>query len=475
MSGPGRTPQRPAGTDGQGAGDDAGRAADVADDFAHTTVPDDARIGRTRLTMASWSLATGMAWLFYGALASTLAGTRDALLGLGLSVVVFALANMPMVRIATTTGMSSALASQRVFGRAGAALIALLLAATTVYFAVFEGSVMAEAFHQQWGHDIRWWYLAVVVGLLPLMMGGVLTWLDKLNAALLPLYVVGITAALAAAGRRGDPGAFWDFPGVVPEAARVLPGWLTVFVLYLGIWLVMPTTVDFARFGRARDTRFLQTVTFGWVFGAVVFAVNGAIGMFLVQMVLPGSAVAAENGVVSAIVGPLGVWGVLLIVVTQVRINTLNFYQSSTNIQRLVKQFVGVRIPRPAAVVAVGVLTFVLMLTDVFSYLQKALSWQGTFFVGWVGIVLADLALRTRKGAPGVRVGAACTVWVLSAAAGIVLIQSPERWPEASALAPVVSLGLAMAGYLALALWPHHGAAGRRGAPDRAEAVTRNG
>ncbi|MFI9628802.1 purine-cytosine permease family protein [Streptomyces sp. NPDC052042] len=416
-----------------------------ADDYAHSIVPPEARAPRMSLTMASWSLISAMAWLFYGALAATLTGTRQALIGLLVSVVLFSLVNSPLVRLAASSGLNSALVSARLFGRAGSVLIALLLAATTVYFAVFEGSVVAEAFHQYWGMDIRWWYLIVVIGMLPLMMGGILTWMGKLNGVLLPLYVVGMTAAVILAARQGEPGRFLDFPGVVPEAARTLPGWLTTVILYLGVWLVMPTTVDFARFARTDDVRYHQTVTFGWVFSAGIFLVNGAAGMFLVQMVLPGTTIAAENGVVTALVGPLGLAGVLLIVVTQIRINTLNFYQASMNLQRLLRQLVRVHAPRPVVVVGVGALVFVLMLTDVFSYLQLALQWQGTFFVGWVGIVLTHLSLRAPWRTDDVPVKPAFCVWVVSAAVGIVLIQTGYE------AAPLVSLALAVIGYLPIA------------------------
>ncbi|MEV7005038.1 hypothetical protein [Streptosporangium sp. NPDC051022] len=413
-----------------------------ADDFAHSVVPEEARIPKLKLTMASWSLITGMAWLFYGALAAMLAGTQQAVIGLVLTVVVFALANNRMVGLAASTGLSSGLVSRKLFGPAGAALIALLLAATTVYFAVFEGSVVAEAFRQYFGADIRIWYAVVVVGMLPLMMGGVLTWMDRVNAYLLPLYVVGIVAAVIAAAAQGDPSTWWEAPGLpIPQ---VLPGWLTVFILYLGVWLVMPTTVDFARFGRPADIPFLRNVTFGWLFGSGVFLVNGLIGMFLVHMVMPGSPVAGETGVVTALVGPLGLLGVALIVVTQIRINTLNFYQSSMNLQRLLRQLAGVNLSRPVVVTAVSALVFVLMLTDVFSYLQLALKWQGTFFVGWVGIVVTHLLLR-RQAPPG----AGLAVWVLSALAGIALIEFGT--PLLAESAPLIALAVAVAGYASLA------------------------
>ena len=96
---------------------------------------------------------------------------------------------------------------------------------------------------------------------------------------------------------------------------------------------------------------------------------------------------------VQAIIGVLGAAGLLVIVISQARINTLNYYQSSSNFERLLGFLFGIKIRRQLLVVATTVLVFLLMLTDVFSYLQQALIWQGVFFVGWVGITLTHYAL----------------------------------------------------------------------------------
>ncbi|WP_327242101.1 hypothetical protein [Streptomyces sp. NBC_01320] len=51
----------------------------------------------------------------------------------------------------------------------------------------------------------------------------------------------------------------------------------------MGVWLLMPVTVDFATLGRAKDLKFHQNVTFGWVFYTWLFLLNGSAGIFLVH------------------------------------------------------------------------------------------------------------------------------------------------------------------------------------------------
>lgn len=446
------------------AGDDEStpQAADEHrdDDFGSHVVPAEARLSRGKVHMASWAMLVGMIYLFQGALAATLAGTKQAIIGLLVSAALMALVNMLMVRLGIKTGRGSSLTSERVFGKLGRLLIILLLTVATTYFTVFEGSVVAVAFHQYVGGDLRIWYVVVMVAILPLMMGGVLTWLDKINAVLLPLYVAGVILAVIMAAVNGNPAGWLDYPGTVPAAAQVVPGWITTVVIYLGVWLIIPVSNDFARFGRSEHSRYHRWVTFGPVFTIVALVVNGVIGMFIVQAVLPRSQVASEVGVATALIQLLGLVGLLFIVVTQMRIQTLNFYLSSLNVQRFIREVTGRQVWRKLLIVVVAVVALLLMLTDVFSYLQQTLQWLGIFFVGWGGIMATCVALggmrttfRSDTEAATARVlTPAAVVWLVSAAVGIALLQSGQLVPVLSQLAPIISLGIAVLGYLPILL-----------------------
>ncbi|SEG88765.1 Purine-cytosine permease [Thermomonospora echinospora] len=423
------------------------------EDYAQHAVPLTARVPRFKLLMANWSLLSAMVWLFYGALVSTLYGTRQAVIGLVLSVVVYSILNWFLTAWAIRTGLNPTLLSRRMFGTYGATLTALLIAASTTYYAVFESSVLAEAFHIHFGAlDIRWWYLIVIVAVLPLMVGSIQTWMDRINGYLLPIYIVGIIAAVVVAAVQNDGGSDWaSFAGVVPPQARPLPGWLMTFCVYMGIWLLMATSLEFSRMGRPQDLRFHQHVTFGWVYYGWMFLLNGLAGIYLVRTVLPSDPT-AEVGVVQAIVQTLGLWGVLLTVVTQTRVNTLNYYLSSINWGRLAARLFGLRLPRAVWVVAVAAVAYLLMLTDVFSSLQKVLAWQGVFLVSWIGIVFTHFVLTPadRRNGPEFRPGRlrAVTpglgVWVVASAVGIALTQSPQQFPRLSPLAPVVALAVSV-------------------------------
>jgi len=423
-----------------------------ADDYSTHVVPLSARVGRWQLAMSFWSILSAIAWLFYGALVAGLYGTTNAMIALVLSIVVYSAVNMLLARWGMRSGLNSTLLSRRMFGVFGAFLTALLVAANVTWYAVFESSVIAVAFQDYFkGGDIRIWYLVVVAAMLPLMLGSVQTWLARLNGILLPLYVGGVIAAVIVAAVKYDTAGWFSFGGVVPAVARPYPGWILALMIYMGIWLLMPTTVDFARFARKGDERFHETITFGPLFYSWLFLVNGLAGAFLVGAVLPNEP-AAETGVVRAMLATLGIVGLLIILASQTRINSLNYYLASANFQRLVSGLTGLRIPRLIWVVVVSVAVYLLMLTDVFSYLQRALTWQGVLLVGWGAIVLTHFLLvpedrklgaefRARR-LPPVTWGLA--VWLIVSAVGIYLVEADSAPANLKAIAQAVVFVLAV-------------------------------
>lgn len=455
--------------------DPATVAREIADDYSAHVIPESARVPRWQLAMSAWSTLSAMVWLFYGALVASLYGTHDALIGIGIAVVLYALGTGVYVRWAARTGLSSALLSRRMFGVAGSALIALLLAATTTYYTVFESSTLASAFQTYFkAWDIRWWYLLVVVAIIPLMLGKVQTWFAKLNSILLPFFVAGLVAVviavavkkgmgthalLGATGKPTGQSADWlSFPGVVPEAARPLPGWLLVVVLYLGLSLMLPVAVDFCRFSKKQDVAFHQHVTFGFAYYLFMYGVNGVVGIYITQAMLGVATV--ENGVVQASIDALGLAGLLFIIVTQARINSLNYYLSVLNWDRLLRVLTGKRLPQLAWVVLLSTGVFLLMLTDVFSYLQTALNWQGVCMISWVGIVSTHMALvpSDRRNGPEFRATRlpaatpALGVWAIATGIGIWLIQDHSAPAKLAAMPAIVVLGVSVVLYGALIL-----------------------
>ena len=429
----------------------------VEPEFLIHAVPPAARVGRLALALSVSSITTAFIWLFYGALAASLVGTRQAIIGLVAATVPFILLSWPFTTWGVRHGLDAILFSRRVFGVTGAVLISVLLAAMVTYFAVFESSVIAVAMKAYFGGlELRWWYLIVVLAMLPLMRGSVHTWMGKLNGILLPLFLIGLVAAVVATGIHSGWNSAWlDTKGVIPPEALGVPGWFFVAVLYMGAWIQLPMTLEFARFGRVEDLTFHRLVSFGPGFCAFTYFINGLVGIYLVQA--SGlSAAAGEAGVVEATLSALGFWGLLLVIVTQLKINSLNYYVGSLHWRQLAATYLSIKLSRVTWVVITAVVVFLLMLTDVFTYLQRAIAWQGVFLVGWVGIIVTHYALSRsdREHGPEIsperlpRVTAALPVWVVASVVGIFIEESKALFPVASGLAPLITFGTSIVLYL---------------------------
>ncbi|WP_396910558.1 purine-cytosine permease family protein [Mycolicibacterium sp.] len=419
------------------------------EDYTDHVVPLTARQSRLTVLGGWWSIASAMAFLYYGALAATLAGTRQALTGLVLVIVVYSLLGAVVSNASVVRGVNSMLLTREIFGVRGAALTPLICGLGAIYYAVFESSVMASALQAYFQvFDIRVWYAIVIVGMLPLMLGGMQTWLNKLNNATLPIYVCGVAAAVIVAGVRFGWSGDW-FTAHPQPADTTIPGWLSTFVLFMGIWLLIPDTAEFARFGRLRDKRFHSNVTFGWAFYLLAFGFNGVAGILIVALAAPNTTI-AESAVTTGIVASLGVVGLLVVIVSQIRINSANFYVASLCLERVAGHLFTRNLSRRAWVLLLAVITFLLMLTKVFTYITTALAWQGIITVAWVGIVTVHLLLVTAT--PEIRscrltaVSRGLVIWAISAAIGLVAMEFGVGM--ISSLAPLIALLTSVVLYL---------------------------
>ena len=444
--------------------DDPRVLADAAvDDYADHVVPPTGRISRGSLTMAWYGVASAIFYVYVGYAAAATYGTKSALVGLILTIVVYSAINAVISTEAMRTGLSVAMFSRSMFGLAGAALATLIFAATAIYYFVFEGSIIAVAFEYQFGGNRKMWMALVCIAGLLLVMRGVAQWLDKFNGFLLPFYIGGMIAAVIWAGAdHGFTSAWWDLQGV--DTAHGLPGWLATFLLYMGVWVLMMFTMDFARLGREADREYHTWVTFGPLFYALAFGFTAFVGVFMATTVPLPTGEFNEGGAAIAIVEQMGILGVLLIFITQARINTANLYLASSNLEAFTARVFRVRLPRTVWAVVAAVICYVLMVWDwVLSHLLEALLYQGVFITAWVTMVLIRVGYNrltnTRVEVRPWRVpmvdAGGLLAWLIPAVLGIVLLRTLDATSSAYQLVPLFTVGLTAVLYIAvLMLFP---------------------
>ncbi len=366
-------------------------SADEADtlDYSNIAVPPNARMPKMALTMAWWAVCSAVFYIVVGAALALGFGTWNAIIGMVLSVVAYGLINAVLSRFAIKTGLSVALFSRVLFGNVGAGLATLIFCATAIYYAVFEGSVIAVGINNIFP-SISYPIAALIVVLysVPLIFGSIQTWLDKFNGVLLPFYILGLVLAVVLAISQYGYSDKWLNLG--PAGGEPALGWLSCFVYYMGVWVLMMFTFDYARFGRQEDAGYHAYFNFGMPFYVMVFLVSGLFGMFMVGTV-PDLGAVTEVSVLLALLKIMGIGGLLFVWVTQTRINTANYYLAAVNLEALVQLFGKPPFGRIGWAIVVGAIVYLLMLIDVFSYLLQALAYQGIFVVAWVAVAMAHI------------------------------------------------------------------------------------
>lgn len=369
----------------------------ATEDFSLHIVPPTWRSSKFSLSMAWFGLMSAMFWVVVGSTVALTVGTVNTLIGIALSTVVYGILCTIAARFATRSGTSVALFSRAVFGQVGATFAALLFGITITYYAIAEGSIVAIALQDYFGGSIKLWYLVVCLYSAPLVMRGVRAWLDRINGVLLPLYVFGIIACIIWAIAREGYSNNWltDLPAGGVDVG--VPGWWFAFTVYMGVWVVVMMTWDVARFGRKEDTKFNGNFTFGIPFYVITLLVNGAIGIFIANTI-PIEGPLSETSAIIGIVALMGPLGVLLVWASQTRINTINFYLSSTNMQNFFARAFKISWPRTLWVLIMTVVIFLIMLTDVFNYLLLTLQFQGVIIVAWVGVAMTHIGWSYLRG-----------------------------------------------------------------------------
>lgn len=395
-------------------------------------VPNEERMRPLALTMAWWAICSGMFYIVIGATLALTYGARNALIGMAMSVVSYALVNGIVSRYAIKTGLSVASFSRVLFGSAGASLATLILFVTAIYYAMFEGSVIAAALTDLYPSiHFTWAALIVVCYSVPLVFGGVQKWLDKFNGVLLPFYLLGLLAAVTLTTQEYGLNTAWlDFG---PKGEVPAYGWWSCFVFYMGIWGLMMSTFDFACYGRKTDAGFHGRFTFGAPFYLVTFLLNGAAGIYIVSTTSDLGTL-TEMSVVTALLKLMGVGGLLFVWVTQTRINTANYYLAMVNMQAFSRQALKLDAPRYLFAILVGVVVYALMMADITSKILQALAWQGVFIVAWVGVAVARITSKvgrteTQESVQQLEIPAldwpGLSTWAVGTAAGVLCVNVP--------------------------------------------------
>ncbi|WP_427870235.1 purine-cytosine permease family protein [Leucobacter luti] len=428
---------------------------------------DEDQMSRGSLAMAWYGVASAFFFVYIGAAMASAYGTANALIGIALTIICYGLINAVLSRYAINNRTTVAQFSRTILGTAGSSIATIIFALVAIYYAVFEGSIVAYAFMAAFGGEMWMWSLIVVIYSTPLVIGGVRRFLDKLNGWLMPIYFFGLIAAVIWAGVVYGFSDAWLTHAPEVELPFTLggPGWLATFAGYMGVWIMMMFTMDYAALGKRKDLKFHQNVSFGPLFYVLAYGFAALVGIFL-TFTIPGIEV-SETGLAGGIVSLMGILGLIVIISSQTRINTANYYLGAANLKAFGERVLRINMPNIVWVLISSVIIYLLMLLPIVQYLLLALAWQGVLVTAWVAIALTHILLDRGAHQEHSAIGDkhyrafnsnGLIAWIVGTVIGLVMLQfgtiNPELAGVGSTWGPILTA--VSAGVVYAILWKVH-------------------
>jgi purine-cytosine permease-like protein len=377
-------------------------------------------------------------------------GTRPLLTGLVVAAVIIGGAGWALTSFAARTGLDSDLISIRAgFGLVGSAITSLIYSVNFIVLYVLEMGIIVSAVHEQ-HPEVPTVLLTLAAG--ALVVG--LAWfgissLTRVMTVTLPLFLGLIVLAMFQVGTSAPQGSFWSYN---PPGGVSLTAWLSVLAALLAFVVNATVAADVGRFLPERRRR-LGSFLFGAVLQVVVFGGATLMGAWF-SFRLGGDAAPG-----SYLVGLLGGWGLLCVLLSQIRINIINAYSGSLSLSNFGARGLGLRPGRHVWMIGLVAVSSLLALVDVSSQLVQILTFESIFVMAWVSTLVSyiawfDLDAPKRVGgrledAPRVNVVG------IGALAAAIAFATPLAFGAAGelgkALAPLVAMGVAPVAVVALA------------------------
>ncbi len=371
--------------------DDTGGWEERREDYALRYVPAGyRRWGPASLTGVMLGVATAMFFLAWGGELATAYGTVNTFIGMVLGTVFIGGLAFLLARISSATGLDSDLITRGSgFGFMGSAFTSLIYSFNFLMFFAFEGTIMSTAVHDRWP-AIPEWLLYLVIGLvfIPLTWWG-MTVVNWLMWVTIPIYLgfLGWTVYLAAISTTALP--FWSYHPAHPTSPAAGPALLQVLAAVLALTSQATIAADFGRFIPAKQ-RTWGAFAVGFVSQLLTFCGLTMLGAWL-TLRFGGS---TNPGAYLATL--MGVWGVLFVVVTQLRINVTNVYSGSLAYANFFCRVFHITPGRHYWVILTAACGTALMFGGIFSHLNAVLTFEGVFVMAWIMAITSDIVINKK-------------------------------------------------------------------------------
>jgi cytosine permease len=369
------------------------------DDYASRRVPGTWRWSAWGSLWAFTGMSTAMAYPLTIALISVAFGAPSTLIALALTLIYAWLGVYYLSKKASKEGAILELISRHTFGFKGSAYQILLFGFIgTIYFSL-EGHVMSTALSE--AVPILPYQVSaaiVCIAFIPLTVYG-MVFLEKLQAFTVWLYVLGIIMAIvglfggwaeqASSALAGSN--WWSVnPNNVPLSWVSILGSFSAFAGLLGSILVLLCT-DTARFAKRNEAKKAALLT-SLVGVTVPLLLTPLFGVYLL------AATAGKNpdpGV--SLVWLMGPIGLLLVLITQVRVNVINVYFGTNALENFTSQILKLHWKRSKFLVPFMLVCYIILVSPFLNYFATIMTMLSVFLINWTAVLFGDFLLVRKK------------------------------------------------------------------------------
>jgi purine-cytosine permease-like protein len=337
-------------------------------------------------------------------------GTTNALWGIAVFAVVIILTGFPLAYYAARYNLDLDLITRGSgFGYYGSVVTNVIFATFTFIFFALEGSIMAQGLQLGLGIPLWLGYALSTLIIFPLVVYGMKV-LTKLQLWTTPLWLVLMVLPFAylVVSHPESVGDFFDYRGEDDQSANVGSVLLAAGVC-LSLIAQIAEQIDYLRFMPPRTPENARTwwtwvvlAGPGWVlFGAVKQVIGLFLAVYLIADVTDGAAIANQpvHQFLEIYADVLPHWlaltlAVVLVVISQVKINVTNAYSGSL---AWTNSFTRVTRHYPGRLVFLGVnlaIALVLMEANMFDFLNTILGFYANCGIAWVVVVASDIAIN---------------------------------------------------------------------------------
>ncbi len=350
------------------------------EDFALSPVPAGGRHGLAFLFSATLGIPSALVFFAVGGALGQTYGTVALVTGLIVASVIIGGAGIVLTSFAARSGLDSDLISIRAgFGLAGSAITSMIYSVNFVVLYTLETGIIASAVHAQYpGFPKALLFVLVAAVVLTLTWYGISS-LGKAMSLTLPLFLVLIVVAATQVGST-EHGSFWSY---VPAGSAIdATAWLSVLAALLAFIVNATVAADIGRFLRPEQRR-AGVLLFGGVLQVIAFGGATLLGAWF-SFRLGGD---SQPG--AYLVSLMGGWGLLCVLLSQVRINMINAYSGSLSLSNFGARGLALRPGRHVWMIGLVAVSSGLAMFDIASQLVQILTFEAVFVMAWVATLVA--------------------------------------------------------------------------------------